>query len=63
MTSQASFELDVSLRRRSAVNVWETLKVLQGNTIFHLAGLAYKTESLGRSPEEQCIRDMVFRGY
>ncbi|CAE7740061.1 MCAT [Symbiodinium sp. CCMP2456] len=60
MTSPATFKMDISLRSHSALTMWDTMRTLQGNTIFQLVGMGYKTESLGRGPEEQRLRDMVY---
>ena len=60
MTSPATFKMDISLRSHSALTMWDTMRALQGNTIFQLIGMGYKTESLGRGPEEQRLREMVF---
>ena len=60
MTSQATFKMDVALRSHSALTFWDEMKVLQGNSVFQLVGLGYKTESLGRSPGEQKLLDMMY---
>ncbi|CAE7603959.1 unnamed protein product [Symbiodinium sp. CCMP2592] len=60
MSSPATFKLDMSVRSHSALTMWDTLKMLQGNAVFQLAGMAYKTESLARGPVEQKIAEMVY---
>ncbi|OLP94631.1 hypothetical protein AK812_SmicGene23340 [Symbiodinium microadriaticum] len=60
MSSPATYKLDLSLRSHSAITMWDTLRMLQGNTVFQLVGMAYKTESLARSPVEQKITDMLY---
>ncbi|CAE7805071.1 unnamed protein product, partial [Symbiodinium sp. CCMP2592] len=60
MTSQATFVMDVSLRSQFSTTLWDTLRILQNNAIFQLIGTSYKTESLGRSPMEQRIRDLLY---
>ena len=59
MRSPATYKLDLSLRSHSAITMLDTLKMLQGNTVFQPVGMAYKTESLARSPAEQKIMDML----
>ncbi|CAE7330959.1 unnamed protein product, partial [Symbiodinium microadriaticum] len=60
MTNQATFKMDISLRSHSALTMWDTMRTLQGNTVFQLVGMGYKTEPLGRGPEEQKIRQAVY---
>ncbi|CAE7223016.1 unnamed protein product [Symbiodinium sp. CCMP2456] len=60
MSSPATFKMDISLRSHSALTMWDTMRALQGNAVFQLVGMGFKTESLGRGPEEQRLRDMVF---
>ncbi|CAE7523074.1 MCAT, partial [Symbiodinium sp. CCMP2456] len=60
MSSAATYKMDLSLRSHSAVTMWDTVKMLQGNAVFQLAGMAYKTDSLARSPAEQKIMDMLY---
>ncbi|CAE7257373.1 unnamed protein product [Symbiodinium sp. CCMP2592] len=60
MSSPATFKLDMSVRSHSALTMWDTLKMLQGNAVFQLAGMAYKTESLARGPMEQKIAEMIY---
>ncbi|CAE7686084.1 unnamed protein product [Symbiodinium sp. CCMP2456] len=60
MTSPATFKMDISMRSHSALTMWDTMRALQGNAVFQLVGMGFKTQSLGRGPEEQRLRDMVF---
>ncbi|CAE7265256.1 unnamed protein product, partial [Symbiodinium sp. CCMP2456] len=60
MSSAATYKMDLSLRSHSAVTMWDTIKMLQGNVVFQLVGMAYKTDSLARSPAEQRILDMLY---
>ncbi|CAE7251454.1 unnamed protein product, partial [Symbiodinium sp. CCMP2456] len=60
MSSAATYKMDLSLRSHSAVTMWDTIKMLQGNAVFQLVGMAYKTDSLARSPAEQRIMDMLY---
>ncbi|CAE7296954.1 unnamed protein product [Symbiodinium sp. CCMP2592] len=60
MSSPATFKLDLSIRSHSALTMWDTMKMLQGNAVFQLAGMAYKTESLARGPAEQRLAEMIY---
>ncbi|CAE7575091.1 betA [Symbiodinium sp. CCMP2592] len=60
MSSPATFKLDLSIRSHSALTMWDTMKMLQGNAVFQLAGMAFKTESLARGPAEHKIAEMIY---
>ncbi|CAE7485339.1 unnamed protein product, partial [Symbiodinium sp. CCMP2456] len=60
MVGQATYKMDLSLRSHPALTLWDEMRLLQGNAVFQLVGLGYKTEGLGRGPVEQRIMDMMY---